>query len=85
MGKGLCTQRQATYLWRRCDELTKAWCLRQYRLSGGFFAEFKEISMFFVFAIPAILETVITIAASTIVARVASDLYDKVTTTDDDE
>lgn len=41
--------------------------------------------MFFVFAIPAILETVITVAASTIVARVASDLYDKVTTTDDDE
>lgn len=41
--------------------------------------------MFFAFAIPAILEAVITVAASTIVARVASDLYDKATTTDDDE
>jgi hypothetical protein len=49
-----------------------------------FSAEFKEKFMFF-FAIPAILETVIAIAASTIVARVASDLYDKVTTTDDDD
>lgn len=41
--------------------------------------------MFFAFAIPAILETVIAVAASTIVARVASDLYDKITSTDDDE
>lgn len=40
--------------------------------------------MFFAFAIPAILETVISVAAATIVSRVASDLYDKVTTKDDE-
>lgn len=39
--------------------------------------------MFFAFAIPAILKTVITVAATTIVARAASDMYDKVTTTND--
>lgn len=44
--------------------------------------------MFFAFAIPAvpaILEAVITVAASTIVARAASEIYDKVTTNDENE
>jgi hypothetical protein len=41
--------------------------------------------MFFALAIPAILETVITVAIGTIAARVASDLYDKVTATNDDK
>lgn len=41
--------------------------------------------MFFAFAIPALLEAAITVAASTIAARVASDLYDKATATDEDD
>ena len=39
--------------------------------------------MFFAFAIPAILQTFLTVAASTIVARAASDIYDKVMITND--
>lgn len=37
------------------------------------------------FAIPAILETIVVVATSTIVAKAASDLYDKVTATKKDE
>lgn len=40
--------------------------------------------MFFL-AIPAILETIAVVATSTIVAKAASDLYDKVTETEEDE
>jgi len=39
--------------------------------------------MFFILTIPTILETVITVVTTTIVARAASDIYDKVTTTQD--
>jgi len=41
--------------------------------------------MFFAFAIPALLESAIAVAATTIAARVASDLYDKVTATDEND
>ena len=41
--------------------------------------------VFFALAIPAILETLATAAAVTVVSRVASDLYDAVTESDDDE
>lgn len=37
---------------------------------------FKEMKMFFL-AIPAILETIVVVATTTIVAKAASDLYDK--------
>lgn len=40
--------------------------------------------MFF-FAIPAILETVLVVAASTIAAKAASDVYDELTTPKEDE
>lgn len=37
------------------------------------------------FALPAILETALAVAVSTIAARTASDFYDKVTESDDDD
>ncbi len=40
--------------------------------------------MFFAFAIPTILEAIISVATATVVSRVASDLYDKVTAKDDE-
>ncbi|OIQ96328.1 hypothetical protein GALL_217270 [mine drainage metagenome] len=36
-------------------------------------------------AIPAILETVVMVVTSTVAAKAASDLYDKITRTDDDD
>lgn len=42
--------------------------------------------MFFAIpAIPAILETIVVVATSTVVAKAASDLYDKVTGTNKDD
>jgi hypothetical protein len=84
MGRGLCIQKQGTCLFTFSDEFGDAPCFRQYRPSGGFPAEFQEKSMFFALAIPAILDAVIPVVVTAIATRAASDIYDKVTSKNDE-
>lgn len=41
--------------------------------------------LLFAFAVPAIIETIATAVATTIAVRAASDLYDKIKSSDDEE